>query len=83
VEEVKKTASLYVHSGQRTSRVRGSVGSERTSWGTGGGRWSKAVSGRTSWTEADFVKCEAGRRAGGGECVNALCAFGGRRHGAG
>lgn len=35
---VKNTASLLEHSGQRTSRVRGSVGSDRTSCGRVGGR---------------------------------------------
>ena len=38
VDAVKKTASLLAQTGQRTSRVRGSVGSDRTSCGGGGAR---------------------------------------------
>lgn len=37
VDAVKKTASLFWQMGQRTSRVRGSVGSDRTSCSRGGG----------------------------------------------
>ncbi len=50
VDAVKNTASLLVHCGQRTSRVRGSVGSDRTSCraktrGAGGGEGTGVSTG--------------------------------------